>query len=511
MLRPTPPRSMMILAMLLGACGGDGGRETTFPPHGPTLDGADSLGTEDASASDDSGEPSPSDSDSGDAATGEGNDDASTGVDAGCPGGPEVWDDVVADVESYVAAQGIPGAAIAVVCGGTLSHAAGIGVLREGSAELVAPTSRFQLASLTKMFTGAAAVSLSEEGVVDLQAPISDILPTVGYGDITLHHLLTHTASYPTEFAMFTSADLVTTVLDNGSQSMWAPPGAVWNYSNPGFSVAGAALERAAGISFGQLVETRVFGPANMSRATMGVPVVLADGDYAFGHSDGPSVSSPIAPDGSYFESGSYGPMGGAWGSIEDLARWGEVHLQQGGQVLSTAGAALLTQFHTRTTSADQGYGYGHFVDAYLNPIVISHGGSSPGFLSDWRIVPDLDFGVFVVINADWADPTVIGDLISDRYVEFGYQGGPGSDALPTDYVGTYVDPHELGTISVTASGDELTAVINGESYPMTAWGDDTYSVYHPVVGDEIFTTFWPGAGTQMRYMVSIWGIATRS
>ncbi len=443
--------------------------------------------------------------DSPDDDDGPGNDDGPAAD--GCPGGDAAWDEVVASAESMLAAEGIPGAAIAVVCNGQLAHAAGIGVRSTDAPDPVTSQTRFQLASLTKMFTGAAGVALSEAGTVDLNTPISGVLPTVGYGNVTLHQLLTHTASYPTEFAQVMSNDLLTVVLDNGTQAMWAPPGAVWNYSNPGYAVAGAVLEQASGVPFADLIESEIFEPAAMTRATMRVQTVLAEGDYAYGHEMG---AGPIAPDGSYFETGSYGPMGGAWGSVEDLAHWGEVHLQGGGAVLSEAGLASLTQFHTQTTSADHGYGYGVFVEDYFDPRVLSHGGSSPGFVSDWRVIPELGFGAFVILNGDWAYPGDLSDLIVDSYVDLGWQGYEDEPTL-ADLVGTYVDTNELGTVTITDDGGQLVANFGGSSQVMTPYGADTFGVFHPALGYEIQVTFWRGAGPQAEYLVSIWGIGTRS
>ncbi len=431
---------------------------------------------------------------------------------ASCPGGDAAWAEVVAEVVARVDRAGAPGAAIAVVCDGELVHAAGIGKTRHDGGASITPATRFQLASLTKMFTGAAAVALAEDGVVAMHAPVTAVLSGAGYGGITLHHLLTHTASYPTEFGFIGSDDLLAVVNDNAASPMWAPPGAVWNYSNPGFAVAGAVLEVASGTPFAELVESRIFAPAGMTRATMRVATVLGDEDYAFGHTGSANAPEAIAPDGSYYEAGWYGPMGGAWGSVEDLARWGEVHLHGGADVMSAAGMASLGEFHTPTTDAESGYGYGLFVERYFVPTVLSHGGSVPGFLADWRIVPELGFGVFVVTNADWVSPGELADVALQRYAPLEWSDTQLPEPVLQDYVGTYVDPYELlGTIVVAESGGQLVAQVGGTTQPLTHLWADNFTLYHPSVGYEIDVTFWRDEAPKAQWMVSIWGIATRT
>ena len=497
------------VAILLGGCATDG--ENGLPPGAWGTDGASGPGDGVADDDDDDDDDRPDVDDGGSDGDDDDDDDDDDAPPAGCPGGDAAWQSVLAQAEASLQADGAPGGAIAVVCNGALAHAAGIGTTRSSGGDPVTTQTRFQLASITKMFTGAAAVALEEDGAVDLHAPIGPVLGGgVGFGNLTLHQLLTHTAAYPTEFASLTSPDLVGLVQANGNQQMWAPPGAVWFYSNPGFAVAGAVLEQASGTPFNTLIEDRVFGPAGMDRATMHVSTVLAEGDYAYGHEGSPGSLSPVAPDESYYDTPSYGPMGGAWTSIEDMAHWGEIVIAGGADVMSEAGMASLGAFHTRTSDSEMGYGYGMFIESYYEPEVWLHGGGTVGFVGHWAVVRQLGFGVFVLVNSEFANPREIGDAALEQYVELGWKGAPGGDPNMSDFVGTYVDPFELGTITVTESGGGLSAQIMGQSYPMTHIWEDMFTVFHPVAGYEMEATFWRDGGSQAEYLVSIWGVAQR-
>lgn len=506
------------VALLVG-CGGDdrGARQdATLPADSFGLDdagdGSDDDSIDDDDADNDADDDADDDADNGtgdDDSEGDSGDDSGDPTSASCPGGDAAWAEAVGDVQSYLDANDGVGAAVAVVCEGSLVHAAGFGTTQVGGAPVTSST-RFQLASLTKMFTGAAAVAASEAGHLDLHAPVGPLLPGVEYGQVTLHDLLTHTAGYPTEFAQLTSNDLVTLIIDNGGQGLWSPPGAVWNYSNPGFSVAGAAVEVATGVGFRDVVQSTIFDAAGMDRATMDVATVIAEGDYAYGHEGSPAAPIAIAADGAYFETGSYGPQGGAWGSVEDLARWAEVHIHDGDGVLTPAGIDSLRTPHTSTGIPGQSYGYGLFVNDGLAPTLLDHGGSAPGYLSDWRVVPELGLGVFVTSNAEWISPVEIGDLVMDRYVELSYADVPGSGLTEADYVGQFVDPETLGTINITMDGGQLSAAVDGQPQSITPLWGDTYEISIPATGGAIWMTFWRGTGETADYLVSIWGVATR-
>jgi CubicO group peptidase (beta-lactamase class C family) len=419
--------------------------------------------------------------------------------------------EIVTVLEGALSASSASGGAVAVVCGGRVAFVEAVGVRRRGGAEPVTVDTRFQWASSTKMLTGAAAAVLAEEGVVDLDAPLSTYLDFVGWGDITLHQLLTHTAGFPTEFDAH-DEDLARLVRTNARMRMWAPPGAVWNYSNPGFSVAGRALEVAAGEAFAELVTSRVFQPAEMT-ATFDAAGVAA-GDFAYGHSTDAWYSEPIAPDGAYFHTTYYGPMGGAWGSITDFAKWAAVHAATDGSTLSREALDRTRAPHTPTTTAGTSYGLGMFVEDALSPRVIHHGGSAPGFLANWRVVPEAGFGVAVLVNGDDVEIGEVVEIATDRFVSI--------DVLPLDvpegpeawahYVGTYHDPVYFGRVEIAIESGALVARFRDRGdtrSPLTPWFGDSYD--GELAGEWIDVNFWRSSPTEdASYLVSMFGVAAR-
>lgn len=423
-----------------------------------------------------------------------------------CPGDASArFDALVEAFRSALAAERVPGGAIAVVCGDGAPRVAGVGQARRDDGDAVTADTRFQWASSTKMLTAATALSLADAGVVDLHAPLSTYLPAVSYGAITLHHLLTHTAGFPTEFDRH-DPDLAAVVGRNATMTMWAPPAAVWNYSNPGFAVAGRALEAAAGAPFAQLVQAHVTEPAGMT-ATMDVAVVEA-GEHAYGHSDQPPYdASPIGPRDAYFHTRYYQPMGGLWGSARDLAAWLTVHL-------TSARFDAMHVARTRTTSPGSDAGYGMFVDSALSPTIVHHGGSAPGFLTEWRALPEVGFGVAVVVNADWFDPGAVADEAMDRFgVDVAWVGEdwPEGPEAYSHYVGTYEGEGDFRRVEVTVDGDRLLARFDGgRPTALRPWYGDVYDA--ELGGEIIDVTFWrDGPDADATYVVSLYGVAARA
>ncbi len=439
--------------------------------------------------------------------------DAGPGPDATPPAdrcSPEAAEAVVAALGRSMTEAGAPGAAVAIACDGRLVLERGLGTTRAGGAPVTART-RFQLASTTKMLTGALGVALAEDGRVDLDAPIERHVPELGHGALTLHQLLTHTSGYPTEFPRH-DPDLLTVVRQNGETRMWSTPGAVWNYSNPGFAVAGAVMQVAAGEPFGPLVERRVLRPAGMIGATFDTRVVLA-GEYAPGHSR--EWPSPIIqPEDAYFHTTYYGPMGGAWGTAGDLARWGLALGARPAALFSAGGFARLLARHTRTTYPGRDYGYGHFVDQGVTPALVSHSGGAPGYVAYLVAVPDAGFAMAAVTHCDWWWP---GEVLDEALAGFVELRDDPSSVHPTAegphrYVGAYVDPFTFGRVEVSGVAGGLSARFadRGVTAALEPLYGDTFLVDYPPIGEVDFT-FWHEAGADAGWMVSPWGVARRA
>ncbi len=403
-----------------------------------------------------------------------------------------------------------------MVCDGAIAFTQGFGVVRQGDDVPVTETTRFQIASTTKMFTGALGAALHADGVVDLHAPVD--LPGITTDGATLHQLLAHTAGYPTTFpgGDYSSLELDEFFANNGHQPLWSPPGEVWNYSNLGMSLAGLAMEEAAGEPFADLVGDRIFAPAGMDGASMHADEVEAAGDFAWGHSVTAANPTVTAPTDSYYGTGYYGPMGGAWAGVRDLAAWAVVHLDGGGDVMDADAMASLAAPVALTGQAPtDSYGQGLFVDELYGVPHLHHGGSVGGFLTSWSLIPSEEFGVFAVVNGDWYWPgwatrEAIGLFTDLPPID------PGtwtlSDRPLEDYAGTYDDPVEFGPVEIRVEGDSLVADFpdHGFERTITRTFDDSFALDWPPGGTTLYGSFQGGDDGPFGYLVTRWGVATR-
>lgn len=428
------------------------------------------------------------------------------------PATPSPWctdasyDRITAAFDRQLTADSTPGGALVIVCDGAIVRAHTFGVRRPGGPAVTRQT-RFQFASTTKMFTAATAVRIASADRLDLDARIDTYIENAGFGAATLREFLTHTSGFPTDFADNRSG-LREVVSANRDMQLWAPAGAVWNYSNPGFTVVGGVLANEAGRAFPDLVQDAGFRPAGMTRATFDVAAILADGDFAHGRADGIGETSP---DWGYFPTGYYQPMGGAWGTAEDLARWGIAHIERSPAVLDAAGWVLLQTAASPTVYPTRSYALGHFVDAGLDPVIISHDGGAPGFIAQAHFSPSARAGLFSVVNADdgWFD---LSAQLFDWLAPQATRSWPDSQP-PAALAGTYVDPGELGRVIVrpdNRGGLEAHFADLGLTVGMDDYGEDIFLITVPQAGFPVFFRFWPGDDGAPRYLASIFGVATR-
>jgi CubicO group peptidase (beta-lactamase class C family) len=124
----------------------------------------------------------------------------------------------------------------------------------------------FQIGSIGKSFTAIVAMQLVEEGLLDLHAPITDVLPwfSVGGGraPITLHHLLTHSSGLIRGAEVATGSNY--DVLALAETETGFDPGAHFWYSNVGYRTVGMMLERVTGRGYPDLVRERVLDRLGM-------------------------------------------------------------------------------------------------------------------------------------------------------------------------------------------------------------------------------------------------------
>ena len=168
-------------------------------------------------------------------------------------------------LDEAIAELGVDGAAVTVI-GATGDRAHAFSGVADRAETDVDETTQFAIASVTKVFTTAVALRLSERGDVDLDAPAS--LPGLS-DDVTLRDLLAHTAGLPyesgTSDAPWTPAGFEAAA----ARDRPCEPRHCFQYSDLGFVGAGLVLEGAAGVPFPELLAREVLDPLELEHTML--------------------------------------------------------------------------------------------------------------------------------------------------------------------------------------------------------------------------------------------------
>ncbi|MDX1646388.1 MAG: serine hydrolase domain-containing protein [Longimicrobiales bacterium] len=323
-----------------------------------------------------------------------------------------------AEVSSGVAEDAAGAVSVAVFSGDEIIWSKGWGWAdienrRPATAETIGRTG-----SISKSFTAVLMMQLVERGLVGLDEPVANHLPAVegfaaspeGAPPITFRMLASHTAGLEREPSLEDAAA--------GSIYLWqdkvlasipttafeSPPGTEYSYSNIGFGTLGLALERAAGVSFMELMETLVFGPLGMESSTFILDAPDLFRRMSVGYSrrrDTGEVSAERATR-EHFGRGYKVPNGGIYSTVGDLARFAAA-------MMGTTEVQILTDASRREMLTPQapaeGYGLGFSVEDEGGVTVVGHGGSVAGYNAALAFDPASGLGVALLRTTSYAPP----------------------------------------------------------------------------------------------------------
>ncbi|HEV8579576.1 MAG TPA: serine hydrolase domain-containing protein [Thermoanaerobaculia bacterium] len=257
---------------------------------------------------------------------------------------------------------------------------------------------QFRLGSMNKMFTAIATLQLVEAGKLALDDPIGKYLTDYPNKEVaskvTVRHLLTHTGGtgdfFGPEFVRnrLTLREHGDYVKLYGSRGLTHEPGAEHRYSNYGFILLGALIEKVTGTSYYDHVRSKIFHPAGMT-STDSLPETEAVPRRATGY---------MKEDGKWVPNTDTLPWrgiaaGGGYSTLGDLLRFAQA--LEAGKLISKAMLAEATR-----PQAER-YGYGFFVHEEEPLRSYGHGGGAPGMNGDLRIYPRLGYVLVSLSNLD--------------------------------------------------------------------------------------------------------------
>lgn len=300
--------------------------------------------------------------------------------------------------------DGLSGAVLVTSHGAAVVEAAG-GIADRAGGAACAPTTRFQIASISKRFTAAAVLLLVEDGALALDDRLSSLLPGCPghWAGITVHHLLTHTSGIAhwngiPGYDLCRPQDPARQLAVYRGLPMCGPPGGRWHYSSPGFQLLGWIVERASGRSHAGFVRERLLAPLGLESTTVGEPAIGA----ARGHRDG--VEVPV------WNLDANTGTGDVVSTVSDLARFtaalgGDSPLSSGSRTAMLTPHAVIDADRTRGRPwTVEGYGYGCFVGTLWGRRAHFHPGDNPGFVGFAAHLPDSGTAVAVLTNDERTD-----------------------------------------------------------------------------------------------------------
>lgn len=290
---------------------------------------------------------------------------------------------------------------------------------------------RFRIASMTKSFTAAIALTvLQDHHSVNLETPLHEVLPELTHAlrGATIEHALTMTTGLPTDDAWADRLEAMSreafAELISQPLILNQAPGANYEYSNLGYAILGAAIEQLAGKPFEELLHDAVLDALRLDDSTL----VATSASVQGMHQNVNGTLRAVEPTGP----GAFSSIGGIWSTPTDIGRW-MMHLREAryrylqGEALASTDAVLQTiqnprVFYEAPTDAQsvsyEGYGYGlHYRwDNALGEFVY-HSGGYPGFGSHMRWHTQTGLGIAIMGNRTYFPADTIAQPVLEELV----------------------------------------------------------------------------------------------
>jgi CubicO group peptidase (beta-lactamase class C family) len=388
-----------------------------------------------------------------------------------------------------------PGAAVLVIKDGLVLHRKGYGSANLEHQVPITPESVFDIASMSKQFTGMAISMLVEQKVINLEDDIRKYIPELpDYGQtITVRHLVHHMSGVRDFFyTMFIagwglddvfSSDQILTMASH-QQTLNFEPGERYDYSNTGYFLLAEMVKRVTGKTLAVWTEQNLFVPMGMKNTYFRTEHTDLIPRKAYGYSDDgegkfmANANGLSAP----------GPSS-LFTTIDDLGKWVtnfDTH--------SVGGAAVIQRMQTRGV-LDNGdtidYGYGVFIGNYRGHKTLAHHGVWLGYNTKMLHFPEQRLSIVILGNFENFNPSGSANQIADLFLsDVPTEVQKQAQSLPKpqnptppratsldDYVGTYkLWPHFF--FEITRQGDQLLVAATHEAkHPMVVVSQDVFNI----------------------------------
>ncbi|MEQ9466097.1 MAG: serine hydrolase [Ekhidna sp.] len=344
----------------------------------------------------------------------------------------KLFDDFIE--KAMEAAPMVPSIGIAVVKDGKVAYLSAYGDADPEMGLKATPETAYYIASITKSFTGLLGQMLADEGVINLDAPLTTYKPFSKvknrelFEELTIRHLLNHTSGLENGYIVFREAytgdkskEILTMLLEEKTEK-----GKVgeYEYSNLGYNLFALLLEAEFGWKWQDLLQEKIFGPLNMEHTS----AYVSKSDREKWSMAWPYVGyRSNTPERSYLmkNDAMMQSAGGLLCSPKDAANWMMAFLNggklDGEQVIPKSQIeAVLKPSATYDREGDifkdRGYGLGWVNAEFGGERINYHFGGYNGFFSHISIMPEKNIGIAV-----FANEPAFGDNVSNLIASYIY------------------------------------------------------------------------------------------
>ena len=305
------------------------------------------------------------------------------------------------EIDKYITAEmkkrQIPGLALAVVRHGKVIKLKSYGLANIQHNVAATPDTVFDTASVTKPFTATAIMMLVEEGKIGLDDKISRYIPNASetWRDISVRHLLSHTAGLKAEFMPtlkgrwltdYTTAEMFEAA---AKLPLDSAPGDRYRYSDTGYFLLGLIIEKASGKRYGEFLAERMFKPLGMTSTTLlDQWAIIKNFTPGYAMSDGQLVHNRR------YSQVELAPSYGILSTASDFAKW--VVALNLGRLVSQPTREEMWSPVKLNNGLDNNYGLGWNLDEIRGHRVVEHAGGTGTIIFH---LPEDKLSVIVLTN----------------------------------------------------------------------------------------------------------------
>jgi CubicO group peptidase (beta-lactamase class C family) len=304
---------------------------------------------------------------------------------------------------------GVPAMAAAVVTSQGVKFVGAVGVRKRGTEVPVTLSDQWHLGSNTKAMTSTVIARLVERGQLKWDTTLAEVFPDLApemhpdFKQVTLLHLLSHRAGLPANLTLgkYLGEDVVAlrwrAVRQELAKKPQHAPGSTYEYSNLGYIIAGAVVEKVTGQSWERAVSSQVFEPLQMKTAGFGGTGTPGQVDQPWPHkangepasSNGPATDNPPV----------LGPAGRVHCALQDWAKFIQDQLRGERREAALLKPATYQTLHAPPFGGDYALGWRVAQRQWGGGTVFNHVGDNTLNCANVWVAPQRDFAILVCVN----------------------------------------------------------------------------------------------------------------